>query len=170
MDLEGRLDRVDWQILAELQQNARMSFSELGRRVGLTSPAVAERVRRMEEAAIIAGYRVQLNLEKVGRSLRAMIRIALASNCNDSLFRNTIRELPEVMECIRITGDDCYAMQVAVGSSEQLEAFINRLAQYGKTTTCIVLSAPVTHRVVTPLEPTEDAADGKQSRQLRALP
>ncbi len=169
MDLEGRLDNVDWQILTELQQNARTSYSELGRRVGLTPPAVAERVRRMEETGIIEGYRVQLNLEKVGRPLRALVRIAMYDNSHYPVFQSMVRQMPEVLECIRITGDDCYAMRVAFESSEQMEGFISRLAQFGKTTTCLVLSAPVTHRVITPKE-TAREAPGDQKRGLRAVP
>lgn len=167
MDLEGRLDNVDWQILTELQQNARMSYSELGRRVGLTPPAVAERVRRMEETGIIEGYRVQLNLEKVGRPLRALVRIAMYDNSSYPVFQSMVRQMSEVLECIRITGEDCYAMQVAFGSSEQMEGFISRLAQFGKTTTSLVLSAPVTHRVI---DPPEGLDNGRAPRNLKILP
>ena len=76
MDYEGRLDGVDWALLVELQDNARMSYAELGRRVGLTPPAVIERIRRLEDSGVVTGYRVELDMVKVGRPLRAVIRIS----------------------------------------------------------------------------------------------
>lgn len=149
MDYSGRLDEVDWALLAELQQNARMSYAELGRRVGLTPPAVIERMRRMEDAEVIKGYRVELNLAKVDRPLCAVIRIAehrVTGNLGKAL-----KELPEVLECDRVTGEDCYIMKAAVASPEHLEAFLDRLSAYGRTTTCMVLSSPITNRVLGPV-------------------
>lgn len=94
MDSEGLLDDVNWRILSELQQNARLSYSELGRRVGLTPPAVAERIHRMEEAGIIEGYHAVLNLEQVGLPLLALIRIA-CSERNCQTFGILAKDIPE---------------------------------------------------------------------------
>lgn len=151
MDIEGRLDSVDWALLTELQQNARISYTELGRRVGLTPPAVIERVRRLEDSGVISGYRVDLNMDRIGRPLKAVIRIAQndARGCN---LGAVLRDMPEVLETDRITGEDCYTLKVAVASPERLEDFLDRLAVYGKTTTSIVLSSPIRYRVVQPLE------------------
>ncbi len=161
MDYEGKLDHVDWSLLRELQDNARMSFAELGRRVGLTPPAVIERLRRMEDSGVISGYRVELNMAKVGRPLRAVIRLAQYNkSCN---MAEALRGLPEVLECDRVTGEDCFVMKVALASPEHLEAFLDYLTAYGNTTTSIVLSSPVTHRVIEPL-----AVEGVPSYEERA--
>ncbi len=151
MDIEGHLDQVDWALLAELQENARVSYTELGRRVGLTPPAVIERMRRLEDAEVITGYRVELNMERIGRPLRAVIRIAQNDmrGCN---LGDVLRQMPEVLELDRVTGDDCYTMKVAVATPSKLEEFLDRLSAYGRTTTSIVLSSPITHRLVEPLE------------------
>ncbi len=154
MNLEVHLDRVDWQILSELQRNARLSYTELGRRVGLTAPAVAERIRRMEEAEVIEGYRLHLNLARVGYPLQAVIRIAMGtcSDCSDCKLIPVIQRLPEVIECHRLTGLDCFVLVVAVDSPEHLQQLVDRLGHYGKTTTSMVLSSPVTHRIIEPAE------------------
>ncbi len=150
-DAERLLDDVGWRILAELQENARLSFSELGRRVGLTAPAVAERVRRMEEAGIIVGYRLEVNPAKVGLPVVALVRITTRDD-NRAQFGYLAREWAEVLECHRVTGDDCYILKVAVPSVGHLEALLDRIQPHGQTTTCLVLSSPVARRVVVPRE------------------
>jgi Lrp/AsnC family leucine-responsive transcriptional regulator len=146
------LDDVAWQILCELQENARISYTELGRRVGLTAPAVAERVRRMEEARIIEGYRVNLNLEKIGLPMQAYIRIAtLEGTC--LRFGSIAREFPEILECHRVTGGDSYILKVAVSSVSHLEILLNRLAPHGNTVTSLILSTAVANRAISPSEP-----------------
>jgi Lrp/AsnC family transcriptional regulator, leucine-responsive regulatory protein len=141
------LDAIGWSLLHELQENARLSFSELGRRVGLTPPAVADRVRRMEEAGIIRGYRVDLDPAKVGLPLQAVIRVTHRGvNCLE--LGRIVSEYPEVTECHRITGAESYTMKVSLRSVEHLQELIDRLMPYGETVTSIVLSSPVTHRVI----------------------
>lgn len=165
-DLDSRslLDAVSWRILGALQENARLSYSELGRRVGLTPPAVAERVRRLEEAGVITAYRLELDLEKLGLTLTAIIRLAPRGRPNSELGR-LLSIQPEVLECHHVTGQDCYVIKVAVTSVAHLEVLIERLWQHGETTTSIVLSSPVTHRVISPaaLQAPEAAAarDGR---------
>jgi len=141
------LDDIGWALLHELQDNARLSFSELGRRVGLTPPAVADRVRRMEEAGIIRGYRLDVDTARVGLPLTAVIRVTHRGvNCLE--LGRIVSEYPEVLECHRITGAESYSMKVALRSVEHLQELIDRLMPYGETVTSIVLSSPVTHRSI----------------------
>lgn len=152
------LDATGRRILRELQEDARITFSELGRRVRLTPPAVAERVRRMEEAGIITGYRAEVNRERLGLPVTAFIRITARGTACARLGTD-IRGFPEVLECHRVTGEEAYIAKVAVRSVEHLENLIDRVMPYGETITSIVLSAPVTHRVVeaAPARPVDDA-------------
>jgi Lrp/AsnC family leucine-responsive transcriptional regulator len=152
LESEKALDDVGWQILCELQDNARVSYSELGRRVGLTAPAVAERVKRMEDAGIVEGYRVNLNLEKIGLPMQAYIRIATDERMC-LRFGGIAREVPEVLECHRVTGGDSYILKVAVSSVSHLENLLNRLSPYGQTVTSLILSTTVANRVISPSEP-----------------
>jgi Lrp/AsnC family leucine-responsive transcriptional regulator len=154
LEIEKLLDETGWHILEALQDNARLSFSELGQRVGLSSPAVAERVRRMEDAGIISGYRAVVNTAKIGYPITAIMRMnSQGERC--TRLNAQIREIPEVLECYRVTGEDCHVMKVMVSSVEHLESLIDRLSMYGQVTTSIVLSTPVTRRIVTRV--TEDA-------------
>lgn len=158
MDSEGRIDGVDWQLLAELQENARLSYAELGRRVGLTPPAVAERMRRLEDAGVITGYRVQLDMEKIGLPIQALIRIAGYAGRSPLELSRAIDQAPEVMYCLRVTGEDSYIMRVAVKSSEHLEELLDRFGVHGRTITHMVLSELVGRRVLEPVEVTLPAA------------
>ena len=146
-DSAGVLDAVGWRILSELQENARISFSELGRRVGLTPPAVAERVRRLEEAGIIKGYRLDLDVARLGLHLQALVRLAPRS-ASPSEIKQAVGAMSEVLECHHVTGEDCYIMKVAVPSVRELEGLLERLLKLGNTTTSIVVSSPVTGRVI----------------------
>jgi Lrp/AsnC family transcriptional regulator, leucine-responsive regulatory protein len=140
-------DPVNRRILAELQRNARLSLAELGRRVGLSSPAVAERLGRLEEAGVILGYRALLDPRALGLSLSAVIRMRPAPR-EIQKVGEIARETPEVVECRRITGDDCYVMTAHVRSVEHLERVIDRFTPFGQTTTSIVQSSPVPFRGV----------------------
>ena len=147
--MESKVDDVDWKLLRELQRNARLSYSELGRRVGLTSPAVAERVHRLEESGVITGYRVDLNVQKLGHTVMAVIRLQMPDG-GCGRFVRVAPEFPEIHECLRVTGADSYIIKVVVASIGHLESFLDRLSTHGTTITSIVLSSPVTHRVVEP--------------------
>jgi Lrp/AsnC family transcriptional regulator, leucine-responsive regulatory protein len=147
LDPSQELDDIGWALLRELQANARLSFSELGRRVGLTPPAVADRVRRMEEAEIIRGYRLDVDPGRIGLPLTAVIRVTHRGvNCLE--LGRIVAEYPEVLECHRITGAESYVMKVALRSVEHLQEFIDRIMPFGETVTSIVLSSPVTHRAI----------------------
>ena len=140
-------DDIDRNILKELQTDARISYAELGRRVGLTTPAVIERVRKMEDAHIITGYRAEVDTARVGLSIMAFIRMSI-TGVDYSHIIEVAQQSTEVLECHRGTGGDSFIMKVAVASVEHLQEVIDRLTPYGITTTTIVLSSPVKRRVI----------------------
>ena len=144
------LDATNLRLLAELQEDARLSLAELGRRVGLSSPAVADRLARLEETGVIQGYRAQIDPRALGYALSVVIRIRPAPR-ELRKVADVARETPEVVECTRVTGEDCYVMRAHVRDVEHLEAVIDRFAIYGQTTSSIVQSSPVPARGV-PLE------------------
>jgi Lrp/AsnC family transcriptional regulator, leucine-responsive regulatory protein len=143
------LDGVGWKILTLLQEQGRISFSDLGRSVGLSAPAVAERVRRMEEAGIITGYHAAIDPTLVGRPLRASLRLSGVSDRWHEV-NALLQSMPEVIEAQRVTGGDSYHLKVVVASMQQLEAVINRLLPYALVTTALVLSTPVGRRTIGP--------------------
>lgn len=147
LDNKKLLDDVGWRILRELQEDARLSFAELGRRVGLSLPAVAERVRRMEDAGIITGYHAEVNLQMVGLPIMAFIQIKVPGEKYPSITA-LARDLPQVLECHHLTGTDSFIMKVAAVSISHLETLITRLSTHGETTTSVVLSSPTTKQVI----------------------
>jgi Lrp/AsnC family leucine-responsive transcriptional regulator len=149
LEIERLLDETGWHILEALQENARLSFSELGQRVGLSSPAVAERVRRMEDAGIISGYRAEVNTAKIGYPITAIIRISLSPGERCTRLSASAQEIPEVLECHRVAGSDSLIMKIMASSVEHLESLIDRLSEHGLLTTSIVLSTLVSNRIVT---------------------
>jgi Lrp/AsnC family leucine-responsive transcriptional regulator len=172
LDSERVLDDVGWRLLGELQRDARLSYSELGRRVGLSAPAVIERLRRMETLGFISGYHAQLNLGRLGLAVQAIIRLRPSERGRAGL-PGALEQVPEILECHRVTGDDCYVMRVAVPSVQHLEALLDRLSPHGATTTSIVLSTPVNGRVVGPpsnglgINATESATEHAPNGRLR---
>jgi len=141
------IDGIDRKILKELQENARISYAELGRRIGLTTPAVIERIRKLEDAKIITGYRAEIDTAKVGLPITAFIRMSI-SGVDYSRIINVAEKSKEVLECHRGTGGDSFIMKVAVADVEHLQNLIDKLTPYGITTTAIVLSSPVKNRVI----------------------
>ena len=144
---DGGVDDTNRALLGELQSDARLSLAELGRRVGLSSPAVAERLQRMEQSGVIRGYRADVDPAALGYTLSAVIRIRPAPRQLPKvaeLARNT----PEVVECNRITGEDCFIMRAHVRDVAHLEEVIDQFVVYGQTTTSIVQSSPVPRRGV----------------------
>lgn len=146
-DSEKLLDDVGWQLLHLLQENARLSFKALGQRVGLSSSSVAERIHRMEEARILLGYHAEINLEKVGFSVMAFIRMSTPGQ-NSTRIAMLLSDMPEILECYRLTGSEAFIMKVCVSSVKQLEGLIDQLSQYGQPTTSLVLSTPLTGRMI----------------------
>ena len=147
LDLELQLDKISWKILTELQTDARLTYAELGRRVGLTTPAVIERVRKLEDAGIITGYRIEIDTAKVGLPITAFIRMSI-TGVDYSHIIEVVIESNEILECHRGTGGDSFIMKVAVADVGHLQTLIDKLTPYGITTTSIVLSSPVTSRVI----------------------
>jgi Lrp/AsnC family leucine-responsive transcriptional regulator len=142
---EAALDGTGRRLLAELQADARLSLAELGRRVGLSSPAVAERLGRLEAAGVIRGYRAEIDPRAVGYALTVVIRIRPAPR-ELRKVADVARDTPEIVQCDRVTGEDCYVMRAHVRDVEHLEEVIDRFAIYGQTTSSIVQSSPVPAR------------------------
>ena len=143
------LDAIDHKILSELQAYARVSFAELGRRVGLSTPAVTERVRRLEDAAVIERYIAVVNPAKVGLPLLAFIKITVPGD-HLQRFNNLAQTVMEVRECHRVTGSESYILQVAVRDLPHLEKVIDSLTPYVATNTSMVLASPVPWSPVVP--------------------
>ena len=153
------VDATNRRLLAELQDDARLSVAELGRRVGLSAPAVAERLQRLEAGGVITGYRATVCPRALGYSLTAVIRVRPAPGQLQNVAA-LARRTEEVVACDRTTGDDCYVMKAHVRDVGHLEELIDRFVALGQTTTSIVQSSPVTGRGVA--LPGDGAANGEQ--------
>jgi Lrp/AsnC family leucine-responsive transcriptional regulator len=143
------IDEIDWKILRELQKDARTSYTEISRRIGLTTPAIIERIRKMEDARIITGYRAEIDTAKIGLPITAFVRMSI-SGVDYSHIIEVALQSKEVLECHRGTGGDSFIIKAAVSDVEHLQTLIDKLTPYGITTTSIVLSSPVKHRVIEP--------------------
>jgi Lrp/AsnC family leucine-responsive transcriptional regulator len=141
------LDATNLRLLAELRTDARLSLAELGRRVGLSPPAVAERLSRLERDGVITGYRADVDPRALGYALGAVLRMRPAPRRIADVAA-VARDTPEVVECHRVTGEDCFYIKLHVRSVEHLEEVIDRFTPYGQTTTSIIQSSPVPARSV----------------------
>jgi Lrp/AsnC family leucine-responsive transcriptional regulator len=144
---ENGPDDVDLRLVAELQGDGRLSFAELGRRVDLSAPAVAERLGRLEESGVITGYRAVVDPRALGFTLGVIIRIRPAPR-ELRKVAELAQRTPEVVECHRITGEDCFFMKACVRDVEHLEEVIDQFAVYGQTTSSIMQTSPVPLRGV----------------------
>jgi Lrp/AsnC family leucine-responsive transcriptional regulator len=142
--LDIKLDRLNWEILEALQQNSRASMAGIGRQIGLTPPAVAERVKRLEDMEIIEGYWAGVSHAKLGYQLKAIITLR-AFMGKLKPFLEHVHTLKEVINCYRITGNENIIMEVVFRDQFHLEEFIDRLIQYGETRTHIILSEVITN-------------------------
>jgi Lrp/AsnC family leucine-responsive transcriptional regulator len=163
IEIEKLLDATGWRLLQELQQNARLSYTELGQRVGLSLPAVAERVRKMEEAGIITGYHAELNLVKVGLPVLAIIHLESIGGQSCTYAVSQVSKIPEVLECYRVTGSDSIIVQVAATSIDHLTRIIDQLSVYGVPATSLVRSSPfkrhtIPHEIFEQTERRQDMA------------
>ncbi|MGW3957482.1 Lrp/AsnC family transcriptional regulator [Streptomyces sp. NPDC004752] len=138
-------DDTDWAIIEQLQQEARISLSELGRRVSLSPSATTERVRNLESLGVITGYHATVDLAKVGYPVLAVVRLKYPGNRHQPL-RRLLAERREILECLRTTGDDCYTLKVAATAMEHLETLVDELAGLGSTTTSVVYSRTLPYR------------------------
>ncbi|WP_043834514.1 Lrp/AsnC family transcriptional regulator [Amycolatopsis sp. La24] len=139
------LDDVDRHLLELLQSDGRLTFSELGRRVSLSAPAVTERVRRLEQRGVITGYAARVDPEKLGRPIQAIVRVRVRS-LDGPRFRETILPLPEITDADHVTGDECWQLRVHCRTTAELERFVEQAQRYGETTTSLVFSSPVRGR------------------------
>ena len=142
---DSTVDAVDRRLLAELQTDARLSLAELGRRIGLSAPAVAERLRRLERTGVVTGYQAEVDPRALGYTLTAIMRIRPAARLIPKVA-DLARATPEVVECHRITGEDCFFVKLHVRDVQHLEQVIDTFILYGQTTTSIVQSSPVARR------------------------
>ncbi len=145
----SNIDEID---CAELQSNARIAFAELGRRVGLSTPAVIERVHRLEERRVIVGYRALVDPAKVGLPVRAFVKVTVAGD-KLAKFSTVVSKLPEVLQCHRVTGAESFMVQVAVRDVTHMEEVIDSMMPYVATNTSMILASPVPWNSVLPGNP-----------------
>ena len=145
-----RLDDIDWALLDHLQREGRVGLRELGRRVGLSAPAVTARVRRLETAGVITGYRAIVDPVAVGLPVLAFVRVSGAGGVEtDEDFVKAVRGIPEIREVHRVTGAETYLLRVLVPTVQGLERVLRPLWKYGDTVTGVVMSIPVADRPIT---------------------
>lgn len=145
--LNLELDHYDTRILAELQADARLSMAELGRRVHLSQPAVTERVRKLEAAGVITGYRATVDLGKLGYGIRALVRVGRADYAR---VVRQIQQTPEVVNAYNVTGEDSWVLEIAVIDVAHLDAVVTRFCLLAETSTSIILNAAREHQPMLP--------------------
>ena len=137
------LDPTDVAIIEALQDHGRLGMSELGRRIGLSQPATSERVKRLEERGIIAGYAARIDASALGLGMMAIIRLRTTHEHIRACLKR-FADMPQVIEVLRLTGEDCFLLKVLVPSPGELETIVDSIAAYGAVTTSLVLrSEPV---------------------------
>jgi Lrp/AsnC family leucine-responsive transcriptional regulator len=141
------LDNTDHKILEILQTNARVSMKDLGKMVGLTAPAVSERVKKLEDSGVITGYMASINYAKLGRTISAFIDISMASE-NYSRFLEVAEKDDRIIECYHVTGGDSLILKVLVSNINELEELIEEVKKMAKTNTSIILSTPISHKTI----------------------
>jgi Lrp/AsnC family leucine-responsive transcriptional regulator len=147
--LDRPLDEVDWHILRELQTDGRLSYNQLGRRVNLSSPAVAERVRRLEDAGVITGYQAKVDPARAGLPLTAFIRMR-CTHGRCLLRTGRADEFPEITEIHKLSGESCAILKVRASGLRHFEGFLEKLGEHGELSTHIVLSTQYERRAVEP--------------------
>ena len=150
MTLNFELDAHDTRILAELQADARLTMAELGRRVHLSQPAVTERVRKLEAAGVITGYRATVDLGRLGYGIRALIRIGRAEYAR---VVKLIQQTPECINAYNVTGEDSWVLEIAVTDVAHLDAVVSQLCLVAETSTSIILKTLRQHQVMLPPSP-----------------
>lgn len=133
------MDIINKRILENIKDNARISYVELGKLVGLSAPSVAERVQRMEENGVIKKYTADIHLAKLDYNVNALISLKIDSK-GFKTFLQRLKDFPEIYECLKVTGEFCVILKVAVQNNEQLEDLIDRLTVFGHPNTSIILS------------------------------
>lgn len=145
------MDKLNIKILKELQLNARASFSEIGRNVGLSAPSVAERIQKLEQAGIIEGYSVKLNMEKLGLEVNAIINLDISFVRFKDLI-SKINDFPEIYEFLKVTGKQSVILKAVTTNNLELEDLIDRLSTFGQPQTSIILSSYINKPILIPKE------------------
>jgi Lrp/AsnC family leucine-responsive transcriptional regulator len=148
-DPKAGLDATDWKLLDLLQQNARLSFAALGRKLRLSAPAAAERMKRLEERGVIRAYRAEVDLAKLGRGLHVYLRVVVQPR-DYPRFKRAVEAMDEILECHHVTGGESFTLRAAVEAVPALEALIQKLTAYGPTTTSVILSTALDRRHLRP--------------------
>ena len=144
---ESTVDKTDWLLLEELQKDGRISYADLARVVAMSPSAVAERVRRLEESGVIAGYRATVDPERVGLAVLAFVRLRYPTG-NYRPFHALLDSTPAIVEAHHVTGEDCFVLKVVARSMRHLEEVTGRIAGLGSVTTSVVYSSPLTGRAI----------------------
>jgi Lrp/AsnC family transcriptional regulator, leucine-responsive regulatory protein len=147
MTVESPLDRTDWRLLDELQKDGRASYAELARAVAMSPSAVAERIHRLQESGVIAGYRATVDPERVGLTVMAFVRLRYPTG-NYRPFHALLDSTPEIVEAHHVTGEDCFVLKVLTRSMRHLEEVTGRISTLGAVTTSVVYSSPLTGRAI----------------------
>lgn len=142
------VDDIGWMMLEELQRNARISYRDLGSKVGLTAPAVADRIRKLEKAGVLTGYRAVVDHEAIGAPILAVIRMKTRGNVAKDVDE-IVAQLPEVLEAHRVTGSENHVIRAILKDMHHLEELLDQLNPYGETITNVVTSSAVKRRVIT---------------------
>ncbi|MFD2587442.1 Lrp/AsnC family transcriptional regulator [Croceitalea marina] len=141
-----KIDEVNWKILKMLQENARIALKDLAKEVGLSSPTVAERIQKLEDADVINSYQTKINLDKLGYSLGVYITIKIRFG-QTQRFEEYITTVPEISECHKLTGRDCMLLRGVVRDPKHLEELNIRLAVYGELTTSLILNSIIDGKI-----------------------
>ncbi|MEL6151413.1 MAG: Lrp/AsnC family transcriptional regulator [Chloroflexota bacterium] len=142
-------DDIDWMILDALQEDARQSYTSIGQQIGLSRPAIAERIKRLEDVGIISAYRAVIDPEKLGFNMTAFIRMNTNKREDTAKLTEILLDMPEVQQCFRGTGGDCFTIQVRVGSIKHLDRVLEQIRDYGNPTTTIMLASLLEYRKLT---------------------
>jgi Lrp/AsnC family leucine-responsive transcriptional regulator len=144
------LDELDWKLLTELQRDARASFNELARRLRVSAPTVAQRVRRLESGGAITGYHATVDPTVVGRPVQALVSMRCYGPRCITLRPERVADWPEILSVVRLTGDICSLVHVATANMDELRDLLERLWEYGETASAMILSRPLPPKPVEP--------------------
>lgn len=150
-DPKASIDAIDWKLLNLLREDARLSFAELGRRLRLSAPAAAERMKRLEERGVIRAYRAEIDLSALGRGLNVYLRAAVQPK-DYTKFKKAVEGMDEILECHHVTGDESFVLRAAVPGVPALEILIQKLTAFGPTNTSVILSTSLDRRNFLPFQ------------------
>jgi Lrp/AsnC family leucine-responsive transcriptional regulator len=158
---------IDHQIISELVADGRVSVAELGRRISLSPPAAAERIRRLEDAGVITGYHAEIDERALGYPLTAIVRVKPSAGQLRKIAELAV-EIPQISECHRITGEDCFYIKLHLRAVEELPDVLDRFLLYGQTTTSIINDSPIPNRPIPPAREPTRASRGRGMRAQRS--